>query len=172
MHWVREFIARTRLAAKLKWRCRSMLLRGSLIRMQLYLCLVAERMISCWRMVTIPEQKLEKRSKSMWHICQSVRSRFGEPYKKEHAINPKNECALRIRKRAGKYPLSLSFHNCKESTSASSRVRSVLRLRVMVIAFGSVDSYSTQPEIVCKENNSCASRKEFATPWNAFMICG
>jgi hypothetical protein len=25
---------------------------------------------------------------------------------------------------------------------------------------------------VCKENNSCASLKEFATPWNAFMICG
>ena len=67
-----------------------MLLRGSLIRMQLYLCLVAERMISRWRMVTIPEQKLEKRSKSMWHICQSVRSRFGEPYKKEHAINKKS----------------------------------------------------------------------------------
>ena len=129
-----------------------MLLHGSLIRTQLYLCLVAERIISRWRMVTIPAQKLEKRSKSMWHICQSVRSRFGEPYKKEHAINPKNECALRIRKRAGKYPLSLSFHNCKESTSASSRVRSVLRLRVTVIAFGSVDSYSTQPEIVWKEN--------------------
>ena len=48
--------------------------------------------------------------------------------------------------------LYLSFHYCKESTSASSRVRSVLRLRVAVIAFGSVDSYSTQPEIVCKEN--------------------
>ena len=129
-----------------------MLLRGSLIRMQLYLCLVAERMISRWRMVTIPEEKLEKRSKSMWHICQSARSRFGEPYKKKHAINQKNQCAQSIREYEGKYPLSLSFHYCKESTSASSRVRSVLRSRVTVIAFGSVDSYSTQPEIVWKEN--------------------
>ena len=88
-----------------------------------------------------------------------MRSRFGKPYKKEHDIDQKNECALRIREYEGKYPLSLSFHYCKESTSASSRVRSVLRLRVTVIAFGSVDSYSTQPEIVCKEYSS-ASRME------------
>ena len=46
----------------------------------------------------------------------------------------------------------ISFHHCKESRSASSRVRSVLSSCVTVIAFGSVDSYSTQPEIACKEN--------------------